>query len=322
MAESYTPPGMSVAYTVPELSDPADAPQAFRDFADSISGVSDTLSVLPLAVNTTLSAGEDGYLLTVDTSGGDIEVTVPANASVPLPVGYVVAVANLGGSTNVVKIKKGTGVNIQDQGFLQVEDYRITTLVKVSTDFWLVQAGSATYSPQPQVGLEGVGDWATVTAVTGNPTTGTYTDGNGIGWKYYRWTENGSVTTTAGIVDALVAGGGGGYVTGWGGQSGGRGGVSTGLIHTGAQTLTVQRGAGGSGVDTTSARGGVGSISGADVYLHAAGGWGGGESGGWGSGPGAGLTSSITGTVDTYGGAPNGGVGPVIIRVPIAFAQA
>jgi hypothetical protein len=67
MAESYTPPGMSVSYTVPELSDPADAPQAFRDFADSISGVSDTLSVLPLAVNTTLSAGEDGYLLSIDT---------------------------------------------------------------------------------------------------------------------------------------------------------------------------------------------------------------------------------------------------------------
>jgi hypothetical protein len=218
---------MSVAYTVPELSDPADAPQAFRDFADSISGVSDTLSVLPLAVNTTLSAGEDGYLLTVDTSGGDIEVTVPDNASVPLPVGYVVAIANLGGSTNVVKIKKGTGVNIQDQGFLQVEDYRITTLVKVSTDFWLLQAGSATYTPPAGPGAavfdEGASTGATFYTLT-DP------DGDGKNYRCAEFLSSGTlVMSEGGFFDTWLGGPGGrGGYTGQGGvlgDGGGCGGV-------------------------------------------------------------------------------------------------
>ena len=99
MAESYTPPGSSTAYTVPELTDPADAPQAFRDFADSVQNVADMLTVSDHLADWTLADFDEGTLLAVDTvaAAADVTVTVPDNATVPLPVGFSVVVANLGG---------------------------------------------------------------------------------------------------------------------------------------------------------------------------------------------------------------------------------
>ena len=145
MPENYTPPGSSVVYTVPEGTDTADGPKAFQEFADSVYVAHDALIVSDHFANYTLADYDEGTMLAVDTTAAwaDVTVTVPDNATVPLRVGFVVAVANVGDGGFKVKLAKGSGVVIQDQGFLAVEDYRITTLVKISTDFWLVQAGAA-----------------------------------------------------------------------------------------------------------------------------------------------------------------------------------
>ncbi len=51
--------------------------------------------------------------------------------------------------------------------------------------------------------LPGVGGWATITEVSGTFTKHPYDD-----WIAYEWTADGSVTTTVGLVDALIIGGG------------------------------------------------------------------------------------------------------------------
>lgn len=91
-------------------------------------------------------------------------------------------------------------------------------------------------------GVVGFGNWASVTGTTGSPTTGTYTDANGVSWKFYRWASSGSVTTTAGIADILVVGGGGGTSARGGG---GAGAVRYGAFVFTSATHTVTVGGGG-----------------------------------------------------------------------------
>ena len=56
--------------------------------------------------------------------------------------------------------------------------------------------------------LPGIGGWATIESVTGNPTRYTYNDG--IDWVAFEWTNAGvqSVTTSGGLVETLIVGGG------------------------------------------------------------------------------------------------------------------
>lgn len=95
---------------------------------------------------------------------------------------------------------------------------------------------------------QGIQNWATVSAVTGSPTTGTYTDADGVGWTYWQWTGNGSVTTTAGVVDALIVGGGGGnfrHLSRGDNFAGGGGAVFEGIKAIGSGTHNVVVGANG-----------------------------------------------------------------------------
>ena len=312
MAESYIPTGSSTAYTVPELTDPADAPQAFRDFADSVQNVADTLTVADVAANMTLAASDDCTMLSVDTAlaAADVTVTVPDNATVPLPVGFTVAVANLGGGGFKVKLAKGPGVVIQDQGFLSVEDYRITTLVKVTTDSWLVQAGSATYTPPsgPQP------------AVISSPApTGQYTDVDWT-WNYYTFTGSGTLTVdTEGLIEALIVGGGGGSgpVRNGGYAHGGGGSCAATYVKAdlsaGSYTVVVGGGGGGgTGAGDPYSHGHGGQVSRIGDDLACGGGRGGaGSSGQQGEGASwSGRTarsSSITGTAVDYGLGGTGG---------------
>ena len=50
--------------------------------------------------------------------------------------------------------------------------------------------------------LPGLGGWAEITDVSGSPKRYAYKDG--IDWVAFEWTQDGSVTTTDGLVDALV----------------------------------------------------------------------------------------------------------------------
>jgi hypothetical protein len=182
---------------------------------------------------------------------------------------------------------------------------------------------------------QGIQNWATVTAVTGSPASGSYTDADGVEWTYYKWTSSGSVTVTAGNIDALIVGGGGGCGPN-GTSSGGR--INYGILSLTSDTHTVTVGAGGAASNYASGRWSglgphiVGDIKGLN-------GSGSGEVGG-GSSTDFGISSSITGSSVNYGvkdatgnlvantGSTSvslsvaGTAGVVIIRVPSTFAQA
>jgi hypothetical protein len=94
-------------------------------------------------------------------------------------------------------------------------------------------------------GLEGVGDWAELTAMTGDPKRYDYT-ADDVVWAAFEWTDDGSVTTQAGgLVDALIVGAGGNTDSGYS-YSGTGGGVIDNVFEVGT-TVPVKVGKPGSG---------------------------------------------------------------------------
>ena len=156
---------------------------------------------------------------------------------------------------------------------------------------------------------QAIENWATVTAVTGSPTSASYTDADGVEWTYYQWTGSGSVTVTAGVVDALVVGAG--TSTTW--TTPGRTNAGIIALLSGASSIAVGATSGDTGNGSS-----IGSYSVAPVRSQSV------------SQPtnDPALVSSITGTSigyaaqtgSTYGCGLRNGV--VIIRVPSQFAQA
>ena len=192
--------------------------------------------------------------------------------------------------------------------------------------------------------------WATITALTGTPRRYAYTDGNGIAWFAFRWTGPGSLTCTAGVVDALLIGGGSGGIGGGISWQGGPGSLLDGLLALSAATHAITIGAAGAlgadqqptsyvGGDTRlgkyNANGGQVEVTGAG-YRRGTEAW-----------TGDGFGSLITGTLLYFGGCGryNGSVvaglgygvansgsgayvnetgqaGTAIVRVPEAFVSA
>ena len=176
-------------------------------------------------------------------------------------------------------------------------------------------------------GIEGLGDWATITAVSGDYKKPRHEYNDGVtDWVAYEWTDDGTITTSGGLVEALLVGGGS-YRTSVPRFCGGR--VNEGLLLIGdSHTITV-----GKGQQTQSATWGTGSaISGVveqgpvpypatGTYVSA------------GTAPNGGVISKITGSEVNYAahslGTPGGSTatnvsagldGVVVIRVPAAFA--
>ena len=133
-----------------------------------------------------------------------------------------------------------------------------------------------------------------------NTSTGTYTDGGGVSWKYVQFNSSGTLTvTTAGYADILVVSGGGGAGSS-GGFVGGPGGggaayYTSAALDAIAYTITVGGGGG------TSGQGGLSGIKPASGFgglrLTFYGGGGGGSSAG-----GGGTGSSGGGGSNTSGG--------------------
>lgn len=99
-----------------------------------------------------------------------------------------------------------------------------------------------TYGSEPARSLKvATGKYASVLATTGSPTITNYTSG-GVTYDVYKWTASGSVTLSAGIVDALIVGGGGNGDTSRGGSGGG---IIPATLWFGDGALTVTVGAGG-----------------------------------------------------------------------------
>ena len=191
-------------------------------------------------------------------------------------------------------------------------------------------------------GILGFGNWATITSVTGSPTTATYTDSNGVSWKYYQWYNsdvNNSVSGSlvvagdTGLIDILLVSAGG-YCNG-GGDTGNGGNVVSGLrlFAAGTHNVFINSAVNGGTTGPSAILGSYLSPVTADA-INTAGAVG---AGGTAANRYLGFTSSITGSSVEYGPANSntaiggggrtgvneyGRNGAVIVRVPSSFAQA
>lgn len=266
-------------------------------------------------------AKTDAPLIVILNAAGPSTFTIPAEATIGTwPDNTQLQFLN--GNVGVLTIAAAAGVTL----------YGSPTTFAMNKGGMLVRLTSNAWTLIP---FSGGVEWADFS----DTPTGTYTDADGITWKYKRYTSNGSLTITrAGLVDVLVIGGGSASVGGDASWLSSAGGMAVGLHRAPAATHTVTIGAGGtynvaftnpsqfSGTKSTigSWVGGNGGICGNNV--------GAGEA--FGGAAGSGYTSSITGTAVVYGVASGGGganngngstgginsngaAGVAIVRVPV-----
>ena len=153
MSEKYRPAGSNVEYTVPTLDEPADGPKGFRDFADSIpKDLSPVVQISKKTAAYTLLAADSGSVVSMDTSAGDLVVTLPVNSPTFLaPVGAVIVVANAGKTRGKkVTVVAASGVTLRDSAVRTVELYRMVSLIQVEKDSWIINAGTGG-TPAPGV---------------------------------------------------------------------------------------------------------------------------------------------------------------------------
>lgn len=144
MPEPYKPNGSDVTYTVPSLDDPADGPQAFRDFADSIPP--DLSAAIPVEIKTedyTLALKDAGAAVFFDTTTESHKVTVPAHADVAFSVGSAIVIGNVGKNKDGnVQITPADGVTVRDTAVRKVGLNRMAVILQVEQDSWIINAGT------------------------------------------------------------------------------------------------------------------------------------------------------------------------------------
>ena len=310
VAEDLTAPNAGAVVKVPDYTDVMDGPKAFVEFANSM-----------------------------PEGGGGVTVsdTEPANPDVgdqwfksdtgKLYVYYGTAwIESSGGGEPGLPYSFGAATpTTTDSGFLWYDSNSTPPVPK----YWDGSAWQAFSS-----GLSGLGGWANITATTGSPTKHEYTDADGNDWTAYEWTGDGTVTTSDGLVDALVISGGSIGATH---PQGGR--ITYGIDKLSGVIPVVVDGPGGSSAGGRLGDIKVPSIGGANQAANVIG------AGGYGttsSDKVNGVLSDITGSPVEYGTAltsgantpvVNGNLGPagpgsanregtVIVRVPRSNAKA
>lgn len=138
---------------------------------------------MPLKINGSTSGS---VTLAAPATGSDVTLTLPGST--------MDLSSELAAKVNGSAASTAPGSPVTGQVFIDTDDFSLK-----------VWNGSAWVNPSNAGGFLTAAD---VSATTGSPTTGNYTD-SGIGWTYYQWTGNGSVTLAkSGLVDVLVCGGG------------------------------------------------------------------------------------------------------------------
>ena len=235
-------------YVVPVDADVADAPKAFTDFTDSIP-FSDFVEVVEVTAATrTVEDADNGKMLFVKTNSTLTfgTLTDGFSAAVVADTGVTVTFAGV------------------DAEGATTSAYEVATVVAVNGTNVLTLPGADADCPDcpecpecPEPILPGVGGWANLTAVSGTYTKNEYTDSEGD-WCVYVWTDDGTVTTTDGLVDILIVAGGAG-TSGDGSIRGSGGGVMTGVKEFDGGELSVVVGIGGD--DSGTAPSGMGYYS-------------------------------------------------------------
>jgi len=297
--------------------------------------------------NTTVKTGDftavagEGYF--VDTSSGEIDVTLPASPSAGAVVG-VKDYANTWDTNNCILLRNGSNIGGNAlNSTLSTEGLAVTLVYVDATKGWLVtDSGLQSEAPGPEY----------VTASGGTPST--------VGdFKIHTFTGPGTFTVSAAgnaagnnKVEYLVIAGGGGGGNGYGGGYCGGGGGAGGYrespgttagsytvsplgaspaaaIEVTAQGYPIAVGSGGSGSTSTSGLAGTSGIASSALGIVSAGGGGGGGGGRdvnsdaktGGSGGGGGSGTGYPGTPAGVGGSgntppvnppqgQNGGAGP------------
>jgi hypothetical protein len=230
--------------------------------------------------NYTLVLGDKDKIVQMNSTSART-ITIPTNASVAFAVGTIVHVANI--NTGTLTIAGASGVTVSQSAGLTLAQWESATLYQRAANSWVMLKGG------------GLG-----AANFSNASTGTYTDGGGVSWKYVTFNASGTLTVTKdGFADVLVIGGGaaGGNAAGGGGGAGGHLYIADEYLAAGSLTVTV--GAGGAGITTSSSQGRPGNngqASRVGSYYSP------------GGGGGASLTRSNTGTAFGMTGL-NGGSG-------------
>ena len=183
-------------------------------------------------VTYTLALTDIGSLSTFDNAS-PITVTLPEQATVEWPASSSTSLLTLGAGTVTLSWPAGVTVNGLASGntSLTLATSKGGSLVRTASNVW-------TFIPF----FGGVGN-----ADFSNTATGTYTDSEGVSYKYIKFSSPGTLNITEGIADVLVVAGGGNSGSGSGYGSGGGGGgggvvYQTILLSSGALPVTVGSG--------------------------------------------------------------------------------
>jgi hypothetical protein len=116
-------------------------------FGSSGGGATGPIPVFPLAESVTVDVTQAGGLLAMDSTLGNLQVTIPQSSEIPVGSAYVVS--NVGSSSkNRVTIAQSQGVTILNRQSAVIERFRLASVVKQidgatsgGNDVWLLNAG-------------------------------------------------------------------------------------------------------------------------------------------------------------------------------------
>jgi hypothetical protein len=249
----------------------------------------------------TLALSDMGFHISITTGG----VIIPANSSVPFPIGSTVVVYNNSASTQTISITtdtlRQTGTTVSTDRVI-LNAYGLATLIKVASTVWVVSGNLVPLSVVNYLIVAGGGGSSGSSAHGGGGGGGVLSGSAPIFIASYAVTVGlagaFSVSPTNGgnssALGQTAIGGGAGGTAGVNGNSGGSGGGG------GSSSPPT---AGGAGTSGQGFAGGAGTSGGVGGGGGGAGGVGGTTSGGNG---GPALSSSITGTAVNYGGGGRG----------------
>lgn len=206
MPEPYKPHGSDVTFIVPSLDDPADGPQSFRDFADSIpKELSTVVPVTNKNADYTLTKEDNGGVVMFDTTSADHSVTVPKGV---FQTGSVVVVGNTGSNRKgILTVVAAEGVTMRDLSVRKVGFGHMVALICVEPDSWIINAGTG----QESTVLPAAPNLVTLTAATGGLALQWEApkDDGGFTITAYllEWSTDGAEWTSGTLVDASKTGG-------------------------------------------------------------------------------------------------------------------